>query len=204
MSDATRAASKRSARIGLVVAILAGALMVGLGILLAGRFGTSVSVASSALIGKPLPDVTLPYLEEEGEISFSDYRGDILVINFWASWCLACREEHPALIGASNDYADAGVTFIGVNTQDTYGPAVAFLDDMGRGENWIYVVDEGTRAGFALGVLGVPETFFVDRDGTIVGKISGPSTYALLARTLDNIILGRAVDSVRTGEVQNR
>ncbi len=191
-------------QITVVVAIVVGVLIVGLGIVFAGRFGTDVTVAASPLIGEPVPDLTLPFLEEDGEMSFTDMRGEILVINFWASWCLACREEHGALVAASTNYADFGVTFIGVNYQDSLEPAQQFLDELGRGDEYVYVVDDDSTAGFALGVLGIPETFFVDRDGIIVGKISGPTTYELLSRTLDNIIVGKAVDSVKTGEVQNR
>lgn len=186
-------------------AVVAGFLVIVVGVFLATRFGNDPSLVTSPLIGKPVPDLTLaPLYEEESPLRLSDLRGDIVVINFWASWCLACREEHPALLQAAAAYADLGVTFVGVDYQDSVPEAVRYLEEMGRSPETIYVFDGDSAAGFAFGVRGVPETFFVDRQGTVVGKVSGAVNYPLLAATIDNIILGRAVESVRTGEVQNR
>ena len=80
----------------------------------------------------------------------------------------------------------------------------AFLSELGRSPSTVYTVDEGSRTAFEWGVLGLPETFFVDRDGVVVGKVSGPLTYGLLSRTIDQIILGEAVGDITTGEVENR
>jgi len=145
-------------------------------------------------------------MDDSGEISLSDYAGDILVVNYWASWCLACREEHPALLQAATDYKDLGVTFIAVNYQDTYNNAIGFLDEMGWSDETVYVVDKGSNTAFEWGVLGIPETFFVNREGIIVGKISGATSYGLLSRTLDQIILGNAIGigEIKTGVVENR
>ncbi|HHC08460.1 MAG TPA: redoxin domain-containing protein [Actinobacteria bacterium] len=186
-------------------AIAAAVAVVGLGIVFAGRFGTDPTIASSPLIGKPVPAVSMPDFDGNGTIDLAALEGDVVVVNFWASWCLACREEHPALVAAAEAYADFGVTFVGVNYQDRRDAAEAFLAELGRGgPNYRYGVDEDSTVAFAFGVLGLPETFFVDRDGIVVGKISGPTSYELLARTLDDVILGKAVESVRTGEVENR
>ena len=86
------------------------------------------------------------------------------------------------------------------------GNGVAFLDELGRSEQTIYVDDDRSRASLEFGVLGVPETFFIDRDGTIVAKVSGPVDLSLLTATLDAILLGQAADlgEVTTGEVENR
>ncbi len=167
----------------------------------ASRFGKDPGLVASPLIGKPVPTVTLPYLEEPGALSLAELGGEILVVNFWASWCLSCREEHPALIDTAAVYRDAGVRFIGVLYQDSRDAAVSFLDEMGRGYD--QVIDEQSRAAIEFGVFGVPETFFVDRSGVIVAKIYGPSNRALLASTLDAIILGIPVDSHSTGSVQS-
>ena len=186
------------------VVMAVGLLVVGLGVVFAGRFGADPSVTASPLIGSPAPDVTMAAFEGDGEIDLADYRGDIVVVNFWASWCLGCRQEHAALVAAADQYRDLGVTFIGVNYQDASGPAAAFLDELGRGDGYLYGVDAASRVAFEFGVLGLPETFFIDRDGVVVAKVSGPVSYGLLSRTLDAVVLGEAVDSVTTGEVENR
>ncbi len=185
-------------------AIAAAVVFIGLGIIFTGRFGGDPTISSSPLIGKPAPTDPIAFMDGSGEMSIADYAGDILVVNYWASWCLACREEHPALLQAAADYDELGVTFISVNYQDTYPNAVGFLDELGWSPETVYVVDEGSSTAFQWGVLGIPETFFVDRDGIIVGKVSGPSSYALLSRTLDQIILGETIGDIKTGEVENR
>jgi cytochrome c biogenesis protein CcmG/thiol:disulfide interchange protein DsbE len=134
----------------------------------------------------------------------SDLQGDIVVVNFWASWCAPCRSEHPALTAAATDYADFGTTFVAVNYQDTPERAERFLDELGRSNATIYAVDEGSATAFQWGVLGLPETFFVDRTGVVVGKVSGPITYDLLAATIDRILLGETIGDITTGDVENR
>lgn len=181
-----------------------GLAVVVLGVVFAGRFGSDPTVTASPLIGTPAPEVTVAAFDGEGVVDLADYRGDIVVVNFWASWCLGCRQEHAALVAAADQYRDLGVTFIGINYQDGAGPAGAFLDDLGRGDGYVYATDDGSRTAFEFGVLGLPETFFIDRDGTVVAKVSGPVSYELLSRTLDAILLGRGVDSVTTGDVENR
>ena len=90
-----------------------------------------------------------------------------------------------------------------VNYQDQPDRAAAFLRELGESPETIYAVDQGSATAFAWGVLGLPETFFVDREGVVVGKVSGPVSYGLLTRTIDQIILGEAVGEITTGEVQN-
>ncbi len=182
--------------------IVAGLIVVVVGIAFAGSLGSDPTIVESALIGRPAPDVELAAFDGPGTVRSSDFVGDIVVVNFWAAWCTGCRQEHAALLAASDDYADLGVTFLGINTLDEHGSAVAFLDELGRGEHYEYATDEKSLAAFAYGVHGLPETFFIDRDGVVVGKVIGPMSYDLLARTLDNILLGNAVDSVRTGETE--
>ncbi len=177
-----------------------------LGVALGSRFGTDPQLTASPLIGLPAPDLTLPYLEVDGIFDLAALEGDVAVVNFWASWCVPCRQEHPVLTSTAAAYAQLGVTFVGVLIQDRAENGVDFLDELGRGEPYVYLVDPDSRASLEFGVLGVPETFFLDRDGTIVGKISGPVNGPLLAATLDAILLGRTGDLgvVKTGEVQNR
>ncbi len=176
-----------------------------LGVVISRRFGSDPTITASPLIGKPVPPVTVPYLEELGDLAIADLEGQIVVINFWASWCFGCRQEHPALLSAAEDFNDFGVTFVAINYQDnTVGRAIGFLDEVGRGEHTVYVRDERSRTALEFGVLGLPETFFVDRAGVVVGKVSGPITGRLLVETLDKILLGQTIGQVTTGEVENR
>lgn len=185
-------------------AILATIVFIVVAVSFTGRFGGDPTISTSPLINKPAPTSPISLMDGSGEISVSDYAGDILVVNYWASWCIACRAEHPALLQGARDYKDLGVTFLAVNYQDTPNNAIGFLDELGWSEDTVYVVDEGSSTAFQWGVLGIPETFFVDRDGVIVGKVSGQITYGLLSRTLDQIILGNAVGEIKTGVVENR
>ncbi len=176
--------------------------MIVLGVALASRFGTDPNLVASPLIGKAAPDVKLPYLEQEGELALADLRGDIVVVNFWASWCLPCRQEHPELVAAAAAYEDAGVRFVGITYQDRRDAAQAFLDDLGRG--YTYLDDERSRAAIAFGVFGIPETFFIDRDGVVVGNVRGAVDGALLASALDTILVGGEIGSVDQGPVESR
>jgi len=186
------------------VAVAGGLVFVVVAVIFAGRFGSDPSISSSPLIGKPAPTSEIALMDGTGDISVEDFDGDIRVVNYWASWCLGCRTEHGALTTAASDYADFGVTFIAINYQDTTGNAAAFLDELGRSPATIYAVDQDSRTAFQWGVLGLPETFFVDRDGIVVGKVSGPVTHGLLTRTIDKIILGESIGDIETGEVENR
>lgn len=186
------------------VAIAAGLAFVILAVIFAGRFGTDPGISSSPLMGKQAPNSDLPLMDGSGSVTIDDFGGDILVVNYWASWCLGCRTEHPALLQGADTYSEFGVTFIAINYQDSPDNAGAFLDELGRSPATVYTVDDASRTAFQWGVIGLPETFFVDRDGIVVGKVSGPVTYGLLSRTIELIILGEAIGDIKTGEVENR
>lgn len=169
--------------------IAAGLAIVIAGIAFAGSLGTDPTLVDSAIVGEPAPEVAMGAFEGSGTVRTTDYAGDIVVVNFWASWCAGCRVEHDALLAASDDYHDFGVTFLGINSQDQPGPAEAFLDEHGRGAHYEYAVDDGSRAAFAYGVHGMPETFFIDREGIVVATVVGPVTYELLAGTIETILV---------------
>lgn len=183
----------------LIGAVLVG--VVGVGAVLGARLDTDPTLVDSPLIGKPAPDAEWPYLEKDGVLRLADLRGQVVVVNFWASWCVPCRTEHPELVAAADAYADAGVRFIGVNYQDQRSSAVAFLDELGRGEGYEYVTDPDSRGAVDFGVYGIPETFFIDPEGTIVAKITGASDFPLLASTLDQVLAGTSPGEVENGPV---
>ncbi|MDJ0791259.1 MAG: redoxin family protein [Acidimicrobiia bacterium] len=185
-------------------AIAGVAIFIVVAIVLATRFGSDPTLTASPLVGRPAPEEPIRLADGSGAVSVADLRGDIVVVNFWASWCLPCREEHAALVQGANDYAAFDTTFVAVNYQDDPDRAAAFLAELGSSPETIYAVDEGSATAFAWGVLGLPETFFIDRDGVVVGKVSGPLTYGLLSATIEQIILGEAVGEITTGDVENR
>lgn len=203
MSDPLAPSPPRRRRVLRLAAVVVAVAAIGIGAVFGSRLTSDPTLVDSPLIGRPAPEVVLPALEGPGTVSLADLRGQIVVVNFWASWCVACREEHPALLGAAEQYRDAGVTVVGIDYQDSHAAAVAFLDEMGRGgENYRYVTDPGSRAALDFGVFGIPETFVLDREGTIVAKITGASTYPLLAGTLDAVLAGQQPESRRVAPVQ--
>ena len=197
------AAPRRS--VGTWVAFGVVVFVIVFGAVFASRFGRDPDLVASPLIGQSAPDLTLPLLETTGELELADLEGDIVVVNFWASWCTGCRVEHDALLVAAAAYREAGVSFLGILHQDRPPTGVEFLDEFGRGDPYRYVIDEGSRAGIEFGVLGLPTTFFLDRAGTIVGQVNGPVSVDVLFRTIDAILLGGTVEPVtETGELENR
>jgi cytochrome c biogenesis protein CcmG/thiol:disulfide interchange protein DsbE len=155
------------------------------------RFGKDPrqeEATNSPLIGESVASMRLEYLDGTGSVSFDDLRGQVVVVNFWASWCVPCRTEHAALNAGQATYRDRGVQFVGIVYQDSVEAAKRFLDELGWGEGYLYVVDPGSRAVVEFGVYGVPETFFVDREGRIVEKIAGPVDGASLAAVLEAVL----------------
>ncbi|MFQ5515979.1 MAG: TlpA family protein disulfide reductase [Acidimicrobiia bacterium] len=166
------------------------AVMAMLVVVLAGRFGKDPTAVATPLVGQQVADLRLPYLEAEGEVALAELQGEILVVNFWASWCIPCRAEHPILLGAAGRYADDGVRVVGIVYQDTAKNAVDFLDGFGRG--YEIVTDPRGRASIEFGVFGVPETFYIDRKGSIVAVVRGELTSNVMEETVDALIAGRA------------
>jgi cytochrome c biogenesis protein CcmG/thiol:disulfide interchange protein DsbE len=186
-------------------AVAAGIAVMVLGLVFAGRFGADPSLTRSPLIGKPAPDVAIIAYDGGPPLRLADLGGDIVVVNFWASWCTGCRQEHAALLLAAAAYEDLGTTFVAVNYQDNRSAADDFLAQLGRSDVTWYGIDDDSRVAFEFGVLGLPETFFIDREGIVVAKVSGAITFELLAGTIEAIALGEAFDpEVVTGEVENR
>lgn len=183
----------------ILVAALAAVLLVG-GVAVASRFGTDPKLVPSPLIGKPAPAFTLDRLDGQGTVSLDDYPFQILVVNFWASWCVACRAEHPALVATAAAFKDQGVEFLGIVYQDRPESARAFLDELGWG--YTYAVDPTSATAIDFGVFGVPETFFLDRGHIVVAKISGQSDALLLGSTLQQILAGERPGARTAGTVQ--
>lgn len=116
-------------------------------------------------IGKRVPDFTLTTFEGE-EYSIEDYRGRVVLVNFWASWCKPCEQEAAELEQAWRNFKDQGVMFLGVDYVDTEPEALAYLSKFDI--TYPNGPDLGTTISQAFRIRGVPETYIVDSDGIIV------------------------------------
>lgn len=196
---------KRSSGLLFWGVVIAAVVVIVIGIIFTSRFDRDITLTQSPLIDEPAPDVDIRFLDSADDFRLADYRGDIVVVNFWASWCLNCRVEHEALNTAAAGYSDLGVTFVGIAYQDRESASQAFLEELGRGDPYVYGVDQGSRVAVEFGVLGLPETFFIDRDGIVRGKVSGPVNLDFLSSTIEALALGEAIDpQTVTDEVENR
>lgn len=176
---------------------------VGLSVVLASRFGGDPNLVSSPLIGRPAPSIALPALDGSGPVELPSGDGSIVLVNFFASWCLECRLEHDDLVAVADGFGDAEVEIVQVAFQDEVEDANDFLDELGRSDTTLYLDDPDGRASIAFGVFGVPETYFIDGDGVVVGKIQGESNALLLGQTIDAIRRGEDPGQQVVGEVQS-
>jgi cytochrome c biogenesis protein CcmG/thiol:disulfide interchange protein DsbE len=145
-------------------------------VLVAG-LGKDPRAIDSPLINKPAPPFALKKAGSDEIVDVSQFRGKPLVINFWATWCGPCWEEHPVLTASAREL-EGQVQFVGVVFQDDETKILDFLRQ--RGYAYPTVIDDRGRTAIAYGVGGVPETFFLDAKGTIVAKHDGPLTADLL------------------------
>lgn len=125
----------------------------------------------SPLVGKPLPAFKLPTLDNPGKVlSNEDFKGRVVLLNVWASWCVACKEEHPVLVSIARSQA---VPIIGLNYKDATASAKEVLRQDGDPYE-VSLVDADGRTGIDWGVYGVPESFLIDKQGIIRYKHIGP------------------------------
>ena len=135
----------------------------------------------SPLIDKPAPAFQLTRLDDPARtISLEDLRGKVWLLNVWASWCVACLQEHPVLV----DFSRSGlVPIYGLNYKDKSDAATAWLGKNGNPYT-LSIVDADGRVGIDYGVYGVPETFVIDQQGVIRYKQIGPVTPEVLNDTI--------------------
>jgi cytochrome c biogenesis protein CcmG, thiol:disulfide interchange protein DsbE len=165
----------RARLIALLPLLIFGALAaVFLGQLLSGR---DASVIPSALVGQPAPVLDLPELAgltRDGApvpaLTNAKLDGQLTLVNVWASWCVPCRQEHPLLMELA---AQEDIQVVGINYKDQNENAIRFLDELGNPYDAVGVDDNG-RTAIDWGVYGVPESYLVGPDGTILYKKVGP------------------------------
>ncbi len=152
-----------------VVLLLGLALLVPFLVLFAKSFGNDPRAVPFLLEGKPAPAFDLQTLDG-APISLQSLKGKKVVLNFWSTWCIPCKQEHALLQQGPADYPD--VTFLGVVYQDDENKARHYLRR--EGATYQHLVDPGGIVAVRYGVAGVPETYFIDEQGTLVYKQVGP------------------------------
>ena len=135
--------------------------------------------------GGAAPDFRLE-LYGDGETTLADYEGQVLALNFWASWCAPCRAELPALQAVWTEYQGRGVAFLGVNVKDVPERAQALIDEFEL--TYPNGYDPYNRIWGSFGLTGVPETVFVDRKGIIAKRHIGQISEKALRAELDELL----------------
>lgn len=162
--------------VGLVVVALLALLLYGV---FAGGGDDTLAVRK-----RPAPDFVLSLFDGR-EISLADFAGKVVVLNFWASWCDPCEAEAPVLEDGWQAYADQGVAVIGVDTDDTDEDARAFIE---RHNLTYYNGPESGNLSVKYGVLGLPETYFIDQEGMIVRRWVGEISDEQLASFVKELL----------------
>lgn len=168
---------------GIVVASIV--LLVVFGVAWAALAAMGSSGLGQDPFGREAPDFTLPKVEGEGTITLSGLRGKPVVLNFWAAWCDPCKSEAPVLAAAEKSWRSQGVRFLGVDSEDVREDAIAF--EATYGIDYPSAFDPERSVANRYGVLGYPETFFIDADGIIRAKYVGPLDAATLDEYLTQI-----------------
>jgi cytochrome c biogenesis protein CcmG/thiol:disulfide interchange protein DsbE len=183
----TEVAAPRSARVNKRVLIVGAAIVLPLLAVLVANLGRDPHMVRSPLVGRSAPPFSLQPVGGGPPVTLESFRGKPLVINFWATWCVPCFQEHPALAAAARGLPD--VQFLGVVYEDEEAKTKDFLKE--RGSAYPSVMDLDGKTAIAYGVFGVPETFFIDAEGRIVEKFVGPLQRSTIAELVARARGGR-------------
>jgi len=159
----------RVQRVAQLAALIGVAALLGL-LIWKVAFGRTTGAADELAEGKLVhaPAFTLDRLDRDGQLGVGDLKGKAVVVNFWASWCVPCRDEAPVLQKTYERYRDQGLVVLGVDVNDFRQDARRFMKRYGLTYPVVYD-GKGSTVG-KWGVRGFPETFFVDRTGKLVGE----------------------------------
>jgi cytochrome c biogenesis protein CcmG/thiol:disulfide interchange protein DsbE len=127
--------------------------------------------ARSVLLDRPAPDLQGTTLDGE-TFDLADGRGQVVLVNVWASWCVPCQQEQPLLVSSYRELAPRGLQIVGINVRDKPEEARAFMQEFGQAP-WPSVQDPDGRRAVDWGTFALPETYLVDVDGTVVAKAVG-------------------------------
>lgn len=153
-------------------------------------FGLLSKGSSGVALGEVAPASPLPRLEGGGEGSLADYRGRWVLVNFWASWCVPCRDEAPALESFQRRHGDGDFTVLGIDSRDLSGDGRAFARRFGL--SYPQLRDGDGASAHDFGTTGVPENFLVDPRGKVRLLLRGPVTAEYLAGQVAPLLPGDA------------
>lgn len=168
-------------------------------------------VIPSPLPGREAPLFTLPVFAPGADsvlrlavgdtVKLASHRGHVVVVNFWASWCLACRDEHTDLSETAMRFADRGVRFVGLLYNDQEANGTRWIAEMG-GQSYPSLSDAGARTAIDYGLYGVPETFVIDQRGIVAKKYIGPVRADDLSKLIDSLLMAPPRDAKDAVKVQ--
>ena len=171
------------------VASVGSVVVIGFTFILARKLAADPLVAKPAIVGQRAPAFALAGLDG-GQVSSREFAGQIYIVNFWASWCVPCREEAPRLEAFAKKWRDR-VTVIGIDWDDLPGPAKAFRDEFGI--DYPLVVDNQGQTGISYGTTGVPETYVIGPDGTVMAGLIGAVGPTTLDEVLAKVMSGEQI-----------
>lgn len=145
-------------------------------------------LATSPSATRIAPDFTLPQLDGQ-DLRLSSFRGKVVLLDFWASWCAPCREETPHLIELQQKYGDRGLQIIGVSMDDSPDPARAFYQQFHM--NYPVVMGNAKTGELYGGVLGLPIAFLINRDGRIFARHIGATDPAVFEKEVATLLQTR-------------
>ena len=149
-------------------------------------YGLLTKGEEALAIGEPIPDTELAMLDGEGTGSVSDYRGEWVLVNVWASWCDPCREESPALQRFYEEHRDQNFTVLGIDSRDVSSEGLAFVEEFGL--TYPQLHDSEGDVPDDYGMTGFPESFLIDPEGNVAVARSGPVTGAYLEEAIAPLI----------------
>ena len=182
-APASSASPARAPRVNAKVVVVGLVVVLPLLAVLLLNLGRDPHSIRSPLIGRPAPPFSLAPVGGGGPISLDSLRGRPVVMNFWATWCVPCFEEHAALAAAARTFRE--VQFLGIVYEDDESRTQAFLAQ--RPSSYPSLMDAEGRTAIAYGVFGVPETYFIDGEGRIVDKYVGPLDRGTIAALLGKV-----------------
>ena len=168
-----RTALWTSLALGCAIAVFVGVL--------ATREPAEVRLADSPLLGKPAPAASGTNIFDGSDVDLAAFEGKWVVLNFFSSWCVPCKQEHPQIERFAQQHAD-DAQVVAVIWDDSVGAAKAFFRE--NGGDWPVIADPGVQIGLDYGVRGPPESFVIAPDGVVVAKYTGPLTAASLEQVM--------------------
>lgn len=181
-SEGTPAATGLSS--GSLLSLAVVVLLVTAGLVYWFGFARDSSESGVITIGKRPPDFSLPGLHGE-TIKLSDYRGQVVLVNFWATWCPPCRVEMPEFESVYQDYRDQNFEIIGIDQGEPLDLVRSYLEE--NPYSWVFALDESGEASTKYGVYGLPQSFLLDEEGRVAYIWHGLVTRDSLERQLNKL-----------------